>query len=297
MKLTPLLAQYLYNNKELQLTGIGKFVIDPGFHPPVENLKHQKAAIIPDISFHYDPTAKEDAGLIAFLSAETGKMKSLMAADLDSHLELARQFLNIGKPFMFEGIGTLVKTKAGSFEFTPGYMLTEKLKEPGIRDVDHTSTTEESFSDYEEMFSPKKPRIPAGKKLGITFIILAGIGLAVWGGYFVYKRSIDDKPVKEDTPQNQTVLVSDSSTITRDSIPANPASGLTHYKFILEESARDRAIRRFEQLKGYHLDIKMETQDSIRFKLYFMIPAMAADTLKIRDSLSLMYDSRVSIEY
>jgi hypothetical protein len=52
---------------------------------------------------------EEDAELVIFIAENTGKMKSLVASDLDSNLELARQFLNIGKPYLFEGIGHFQK--------------------------------------------------------------------------------------------------------------------------------------------------------------------------------------------
>ena len=91
MKISPLLAQFLTTNKQLSLAGLGRFILnDSG-----------------EITFEQDPTVKEDAELVKFIAESTGKMKSLVASDLDSNLELARQFLNIGKPYLFEGIGTL----------------------------------------------------------------------------------------------------------------------------------------------------------------------------------------------
>ena len=35
-------------------------------------------------------------------NAQTGKIKALASADLESYLELAQQFLNIGKPYLLE---------------------------------------------------------------------------------------------------------------------------------------------------------------------------------------------------
>ena len=95
MKLSPLLAQYLSTNKQLSLTGIGRFNLDDSGR----------------IAFKQDITLKEDTELVSFIAERSGKMKSLVSADLDSSLELARQFLHIGKPYLFEGIGTLSKNK------------------------------------------------------------------------------------------------------------------------------------------------------------------------------------------
>ena len=83
MKISPLLAQYLFTNKQLSLAGLGRFILEDSG----------------GITFHQDITVKEDPELVSFIAEKSGKMKSLIAADLDSNLELARQFLNIGKPY------------------------------------------------------------------------------------------------------------------------------------------------------------------------------------------------------
>lgn len=148
MKISPLLAQFLINNQQLSLAGLGRFILnDSG-----------------EITFQHDASVKEDAELVSFIAENTGKMKSLVASDLDSNLELARQFLNIGKPYLFEGIGTLSKNKFGTIEFVQGNYLQEKNKENASDGRDKTSTTENSFTDYEEMFSPKEIKNSCNKK-------------------------------------------------------------------------------------------------------------------------------------
>ena len=148
MKISPLLAQFLINNKQLSLAGLGRFTLDDSG----------------EITFQHDASVKEDAELVSFIAENTGKMKSLVASDLDSNLELARQFLNIGKPYLFEGIGTLSKNKYGTIEFVQSNISQEKNKENTGDGRDKTSTTENSFTDYEEMFSPKKPKGSCNKK-------------------------------------------------------------------------------------------------------------------------------------
>lgn len=289
MKLSHLFSQYLYSYKELKLTGIGTFNIDSSYIPEPESGKHQKYPAAPDINFEYNPLTKVDENLIVWISSQTGKMKSLVAADLDSHLELARQFLNIGKPFLFEGIGTLTKNKSGKIEFVSGNMMSQKLKDNSYRDDDLTSTTEESFSNYEEMFSPKKSGTPLQKKFTLFFVITAGLALAVWGGYAVYKNTSSKNP--EPVAQEQPNVTTDTTSHKKDStIQVNtPVSGQGTYRFVIEESAKERAFFRFNQLKSFGLAINMVTTDSLRFKLFFVLPATPSDTLRIRDSLTIWY--------
>lgn len=289
LKLSHLFSQYLYSHKELKLTGIGTFIIDSTFIPEPVSGKHQKYATAPDINFEYNPLTKEDENLVLWISSQTGKMKSLIAADLDSHLELARQFLNIGKPFLFEGIGTLTKNRAGQIEFVSGNMMSQKIKDNSYRDENHTSTTEESFSNYEEMFSPKKPGTPFQKKFSIFFVIAAGLALAIWGGYTVYKKTSSKNP--EPVAQEQPTVTTDTSTFKKDSAikVTTPVTEPGTYRFVIEESPKARALFRYNQLKSFNLEIKMSTTDSLQFKLYFILPATSSDTLRIRDSLTTWY--------
>ena len=97
------------------------------------------------VSFESKPSLKETPDLIAFIAEKTGKMKALAAADLDSHLVLAEEFLNIGKPFAFEGIGIITKLKPGEFEFTPVSVLTEKVKDYNIKDTEPVPSKEAIF--------------------------------------------------------------------------------------------------------------------------------------------------------
>jgi len=80
-------------------------------------------------------------------------------------------------------------------------------------------------------------------------------------------------------------------------VPVPP--GATLYRFvILSTDNKHRALRRYNQLLGYQLNIKMDQKDSAWFKLYFPIAALTRDTTYIKDSLSDTYAApRVSIEH
>jgi len=237
---------------------------------------------------------KEDAELVSFIAENTGKMKSLVASDLDSNLELARQFLNIGKPYLFEGIGTLSKIKSGTIEFVQSKTSQEKNKENTNEGRDKTSTTENSFTDYEEMFSPKKPKGPAAKKIVTWLVALAGLSLAVFGGYLVYTKTKNKKEPVVKKEEIKPVITSDTLPKTKDttSIIAKPVDTSGMYRFVIETATRQRALSRYNYLKENLIDVKMDTKDSILFKLYFLLPATPANIAKKRDSLQLLYGTR-----
>ena len=289
MKLSPLLYQFLQENREMTLAGIGKFRITEPVSGSSEDLpKNSKGQPVDKILFEQDVNAKEDEALANFISLHTGKMKSLAAADLDSHMELARQFLNIGKPFLMEGIGTLVKNKSGQLEFTQDLQQPEKIKESPTGESQTSFSTDESFTDYNEMFSSKKPPVLSGKKILIGFSIIAGIGLAIWGGYKVYNNSPDKKISEINTAPTVTILV--DTLVRKDTLVSVKLSpDTTHFRYVIEESARDRALKRYNDLKSYGLNIMMETKDSVLFKIYFLLASTPTDTARICDSLTVLY--------
>jgi len=281
LKISPLLAQFLFTTKQLNLAGLGRFTLD------------DSGGII----FHHDASVREDAELVSFIAENTGKMKSLVSGDLDSNLELARQFLNIGKPYLFEGIGTLSKNKFGVIEFVQSNISQEKNKENTADGRDKTSTTENSFTDYEEMFSPKKPKTPASKKVVTWLIAIIGLSLAVFGGYLVYTKTKTKKePIveREETKPIITPAVPDSLPKPKDTatIIKKPVDSSGLYRFVIEKAARQRAFSRYNYLRENLIDVKMDTKDSVLFNLYFLLPAIPADTTKKKDSLQRLYGTR-----
>ncbi len=298
MKIAPLLAQYLYHHKRLDLPGIGSFLLDTTTDIPADNPRQQKPALLEGVSFEPGTALAEPPELINYISSKTGKIKALASADLDSHLELAKQFLNIGKPFLFEGIGTLSRIK-GEYTFVPGHTIMEQVKDTQSRTAGHTY--EEQPADYKQVLFNKKKETPWKKPLSVLLVI-AGIGLAVWGGYTVYKNSsgnkqaaTDTSTVKNENPVNQSAndtgeqKPQGSDTTIQAVVPTAPLpAGM--WKFVVETAAKDRALKRFGKLQTIGVkSVQMETKDSVTFKIYFALPASVADTARIMDSLRRNY--------
>ena len=281
MKLGPLLAQYLYQQRRLDLPGMGSFMIDAS--QTGESVK----TIIPGISFESNPAVKEDPNLIKYISDQSGKMKALASADFNSYLQLALQFLNIGKPFLFEGIGSLVKKTSGTFAFAPGETTQENMKEFSAREISATSSTEESFNKYDE----EKRKISWKKPVSIL-LVLVSIVIVVWGGYTLYKKTKDRK--------NNSIELQDLSQV--NTTPVKQDSALKpqppqQYKYILETANQKRAIERFNRLKSYQWNVNLETKDSATYTIFMLLPVNTGDTTRILDSLTALNGKMVFIEY
>ncbi|WP_431210350.1 hypothetical protein ACQ86N_30600 [Puia sp. P3] len=93
-----------------------------------------------------------------------------------------------------------------------------------------------------------------------------------------------------------TAVVAPPAAVPNLSVPV-PGEGQSLYRFvILQTGNKNRALRRYNQLLGYQLNIHMDEKDSSYFKLYFPIAAGIRDTTHIKDSLADVYAAQVSIE-
>ncbi|MCX6316988.1 MAG: hypothetical protein NTW29_06840 [Bacteroidetes bacterium] len=311
MKIAPLLAHYLYTHQQLDLPGIGSFKLQSNSIADTDQNRQGKPVMLEGVSFEYDAATRQSPDLIAYIASQTGKIKALAAADLDSHLELAKQFLNIGKPFLFEGIGSLSKLQGGGFSFSPGHMLfSDKPKETVAKDSP-AILTEEPASDYRSIFYNKKTKAN-WKKPVVILLLLGGIILAVWGGYKIYKKTTSrHKPQLNTEPvvdTNKTVVLPDTTTPatipasgdTSNTIPVNPAPAPTpvstpsgNYKFVVEVADKKRALSRFKYLQSIKVsNIQLETADSVTFKLFFILPATAQTADSIKNMLKRNYNPK-----
>lgn len=297
MKIAPLLVQYLVTFKRLDLPGIGSFLFHETIDPVSEQHKHDKQGSLENVSFESNTSLKQSPDLVQFIAHETGKIKALASADLDSHLALAQQFLNIGNPFLFEGIGILEKIKSGEYALIPGTGMPEKIKELSSREKPDSPDPGESTGDYKKIFYSGKVKVKWQKPF-VSILIVAGLALAVWGGYTVYKKTIaKNKPVskekkEEPVPVKDTILSQKDSTAVP--VQQTPAG---MQKFILEIAGARRAFERYGKLKAFQWNVQMETKDSVTYKLFLLLPASPADTSKIIDSLSLLNGRKVYTEH
>ncbi|MGK2861840.1 MAG: hypothetical protein ACSLE0_07895 [Chitinophagaceae bacterium] len=295
MKIPSLLAQYFYNHKRLDLPGIGSFIVESSSLRELQNSK-QRSVVLDAVSFENNPSLKESPELISYISEKTGKMRALASSDLDSHLHLARQFLNMGKPFTFEGIGILSTIKPGELEFTPISVPVDKIRQNDPETSTLPETNEISSSRYESFLTGPGTKFE-WKKPVIGLLLLAGVGITIWGGYIISRKNKNDI-VNTDS---RTVM---PQTLVTDSLPPDDSVALVqtiappaeNYKYVLEVASGKRAFKRYNQLKTIRWKIQMETNDSIRYKLFMMLPSIA-DTTRTLDSLTVMTGRKVYIEY
>jgi hypothetical protein len=160
------------------------------------------------------------------------------------------------------------------------------------QEISPAAPTEVSDFNFKNIFYQRKGKSTWQKPVAIIFLV-AGLALAIWGGYIVYKRTTAKNNKVSPKTKDETVLVKDTLVPQKDSLIIDPSITVTpppgNYKFIIEITDKQRALTRFNKLKSYGLDIQLETKDSVTFKLFFIRPALVADTARMIDSLRRIY--------
>jgi len=297
VKIEQALVLYLLKYKEISLQGIGTFKINSSIPDTSDS---DKVVVIPAeaISFEYNPKIKEDDVLIDFIVQNTKKIKPLASADLDSFLTLGRQFLNIGKPFTIQNLGTLEKLKSGELDFKPGPLVQKvEVPKPKIEDEGAEKHEENLFNDYQ-----KDTRSNNGRSLLFVGILVL-LGIAAWAiwRYGFKKEEPETAPTSEaiipvkDTVDAAAKLRADSLakaarlTDSLKNVQKNPADSFT-FKIVLKVTTdKDVALARLEKLKSYGRKVIMYTQDSVTYKVAEPFTLPLADTTRVLDSLNKYY--------
>jgi hypothetical protein len=296
------LAQYLYENKFLKLQGIGTFTLDNKVSIPSGQEKEIYYPI-EGLAFTYNPKEVLDETLVTFLVKRLGKIQPLVRSDLDSYLSNIKQFLNLGKPYTIEGVGTLNKNNQGTYEFTPGNFLPAKEElNPKRENADH---------NY-----PASSSNRAGKVFAVILIILASLaalGGIGWGISTLLSKRSAENTEQQVEPVDSTASETAASTAPHDtaatvSTPAASAAtsptsptDTVRYKMIFETTPNiGRALRRTEQLVTvYHLRARYDTVGSgeaTRYRMYIPVKIRPVDTLHYKDSLNRYFGRKIYVE-
>jgi hypothetical protein len=306
MKMEQLIVQYLYSNKKVTLQDIGTFIISSDINIPVDS---EKDTVLPEnaIEFKYDPKAGVDDGLIDYIVANSRKIKPLATSDLESFISLNKQFLNIGKPLVMEGLGTLHKTQIGDYAFSQAGISHVMLQDtPKI--VTEKTIEKVSFA------TPPKEKSGGINKMAIVavlgFIVLGAIALLAY--YFINKNNADTSngnieistQAKDTTTNsastNTTTIDTSAAKKTKDSLaairPINTSDTNSFYIVIKEFNDLALAQKRYAVLTGYGNKLVLTTKDSITYKLRMPFKKPLTDTLRVKDSIGIFFQAKTYVE-
>ena len=303
MKLEQLIVQYLYANKMVSIQDIGSFTLSPDVIIPAEN---EKETILTEnaIQFQFNSKEGKDDGLIDFIVRQSRKIYPLATSDLESYSLLSRQFLNIGKPMVIEGIGTLIKNQEGTYDFEQGHRVNPKMATTPALSIKEDVHDEISFST-----AARENRSGSGKGmlLLVTAVIILAAAAALY--YFlVYEKSngepveqselltiVDDSTKKVNDP-NALLLPDSAGRLTRQA-SAGQADGSVFKVVIREYPSRIMAQVSLNRLRNLGHNLLLIAKDSSTFQIAMLFSAPLSDTTRATDSLRRFFGGSPYVEF
>ena len=304
MKIEQILVHYLLKSKHLSLQGIGTFDLEATLP---DSADPDKPIIIPAdaIKFMYNPKTGEDDDLVDFIVQHTKKIRPLASSDLDSFLSLGRQFLNIGKPFVLYGMGTLEKLNSGDLVFVGGQHIAPKIEpqRAKIEDEGAEEHEENMFNDYQ-----RERKGNNGHKALLVIIALVITGSVIWAvWYFGFNRKNEENtvtsteaivPVTDSARKKDSLAIYTPLPDSNKTLNNNEADSFTFKVIVNEFTSREEALTRLTNLKSYNRKVIMYTDDSIIYKIAEPFMQPLSDTTRILDSLNRYYaKGKTHIEY
>lgn len=314
MKIEQLVVQHFYNNKELGLQGFGTFKLKPR-EVLSHNENEQDTPLHAEkdiIEFTYDPKTTEDHALLLYIVQQTGKMKALAAADIESYLVLAKQFLNIGKPFPIEGIGVLQKSQQGDYTFMQGAFVAPRVEE---QSKPLKEKQEEPISFKQEIHS-----IITKRNIQIAAILVLVVAFGITLAFILVGKKEEPVPApvaKVVTPPAPVIDTAaktiDSSNIKKDSTitaisistPALPPAPIMpvgihdsniHFEIIIKSyPTLDSVQNSYRRIRadGYKVNIHPY---GTQYTLGLPCRNPLADSTKMRDSIHMVFGGATRIE-
>ena len=295
----------------MSLQGIGIFKLKPDIILPTEG---DKDFSIPAdaFSFEYNLKIGEDEGLVNYIVQQTRKIKPLASSDLESYAILSKQFLNIGKPFIIEGIGTIQKNQQGEYGFIAGQFITPKMDDSPVQLKERKDETVSFESEHVTENSGKTLKII----LTITTIALAGLTLYY---FMVVKKPAASESIEQtvSTPDTVNTNVNNSNvnalmpagdsvnknTIDSNSKPAATAvqpikAGNSSFKVVLKEYNSQHSVQSaYNRLTSYGHKLEIIKIDSVKYKLVMPFSVPLSDSLRVKDSLKIFFGGKPYIQY
>lgn len=281
------ISDFLAEYKEISLEKIG-VVKTSGGHVDEETQS------LP-VDFKFDKNAITTPELVDFIASRTGKLKMLIASDLESHLKQAREFINIGKTYEIINAGFIKKNIRGEYELIP---YSQALK------------AQKNFN------KPVTKSVSAKRNNSAVQIFTLLIVLAILGGlgYEAYQFFLKPTPPNEtettgtdSTKKNDTALSKDTSVSTANKSIAdttqtkaynNGDSVLIDYIFETTSSL-DRAKAITAQLKNFGNNAGYDSTQTDSGKVYSLFiykPTKLVDTVTTRDSIAKFLGKSIKIK-
>jgi len=275
-----LLRQYLYQHKYVTYPGIGKLELGTSGSLPATADKAEPF-LLQDLQFKFNLNEDLDPDFIAFVSVQTGKIKPLATADVESFFMLSKQFLHIGKAFVVEGIGSVEKQDNGVFAFTPGFYVAVSEASAAPHKPLKIREAQPVIPKAEVKTKKSSPPVSVNKNLILGVLGVIGLLVVGWAVYYFIFASKNNN--------NVIPVTADSIQVSKDTVAANATKAITPqliggFKAIVDTRfTRVAANTRAAKLRTFGHNAQVDSAAPNNFRIYIPV----TDTIKAIDSLKL----------
>lgn len=290
MKIDQLIVQHLYQQKEVSLQGIGSIHLNPSVALPNEG---EKDFLMPEnaFTFKYNLKATEDEALINFIVQQTRKIKPLATSDLESYCMLAKQFLNIGKPLLIEGVGTIQKNQTGDYEFIPGNLISQKTEEIP-KPIKEKIEEEVSFESESRKDNSRRNVLFV---FAAVFLALSGLGIYYYlsnNKVAISEPVVQVQPALDSIKKDTAIMhVTDTAVI----VTSTPVikTDSNNFRIVLKDYPTEASINKaFAKLIEYGHKVEIIKADSSKYQLAMAFTNPLTDTLRAKDSIRKFFGGK-----
>ncbi|MCU0320964.1 MAG: hypothetical protein MUE72_01035 [Chitinophagaceae bacterium] len=290
------LATYLYEHQFISLPGIGEFRLD---NPIRFGNEEEKKNFFPSegIHFTYNRKATTQPEFVQYIRSFIAKPVSLIESDVEDYALQIVDWLNIGKPYTIEGIGTLTKLQTGQIEFSLGVSKIENISSI-IASIAHKESSFEGLV----VETNQKSNINI-KRLALILATVLIIGLVIWGVSFYVNQSKqnvveEQKDTLITTPVNATEIIAKPNVDTG-AKPTTLITDTVRYKmYFLASKYKEKTDKLFaywSKLEKVNRD-ELLVNDTMRYRLFIYKKAVPKDTAIVKKKLAVYFKHAITIE-
>lgn len=285
------ITDYLHANQEVTLENIGTI------YKPLPSAENELPVHSANYLFTFGKKAVTTPALIDFIVSASGKSKTLIESDIRSHLELSKQFINIGKPYELPGIGRLSLGKNREYELT--------ASDYNAKPEEGRSYRKQPQQNAVNTAGTSKNTRPA-VMLFVFMIAIAILAIVGWGAYKLFFSEIMPPATDTVRPTSINTIIDTPLVTSRQdsnagtlpiSKPLVKDTGM--YKFVFETTMQQaRAYKRVQQLTALKHAAMMDsskTDTGMLYKLYMVRKIHVKDTAAKRDSLRKLLGKTIAI--
>ncbi|MDB5229803.1 MAG: hypothetical protein JWN76_608 [Chitinophagaceae bacterium] len=251
----------------------------------------------PSVVFHYDKRAMNSDGLITYIAEKLGKNPSITRFDIESHLEQARQFIHIGKPYVIPGIGNIYLAKGGVYDLD-------------VQNAQTRIVEEENSYQYNTGETADRARKQKGLMWLAAILVLALIAAGVYGivNYFSTSKKEKQNLVENASPATDTLAVikkPDSVAPQQNNVALSSLSpeDSAMFKVVMERTfkitrARSRSRYLVDSLHyNAGFDSVKTPENASLYRIYLLRKIKVADTAESKTNWRHFFGREISLEY